>query len=126
MLEGFRGGDGAIGLAFAHGGHSVVQRALCLPPLCDLLTDGVAGWLTRFHGVIPFAAIDDIGRRALKEFAQGAAKRLLNARVIESVDHVLHPCRPFLTLNLEAKMRFPEAQPPAALRINARAIEELN
>src|SRR3989442_9626840 len=46
--------------------------------------------------------------------------------MINSFNHVFDPCRPFLVPNPEAKMRFPEASPPTALRILARAFEELD
>jgi hypothetical protein len=62
----------------------------------------------------------------LEKLAQSAAQRLRDPDILKSLDHVLHPCRPLLLANREAKMRFPEAQPPPALRIVAGAAEELN
>jgi len=45
--------------------------------------------------------------------------------VVESSSHVGQPGLPFSVADLEAQVRFPQAQPPPPLRIFARATEEL-
>ena len=69
--------------------------------------------------------VDNIGGRSLKKPAQGAARWPRDLYIIQSVDHIFHPCIPLLLPDFEAQMRFAQTQPPPALRILAGASQEL-
>src|SRR6202035_5999815 len=60
-------------------------------------------------------------RSGLEEFRKGF-ESMLGQRCV----HVTHPCLPFALADFESPVRFPQAQPPAALRILRRSTQELH
>jgi len=72
------------------------------------------------------ANIDDISGGSIEQTTQCGAQRLFDGHVIENLHHIRHPRLPLPLPDLEAQMRFAQAQPPAALRVLRRASKKLN
>src|SRR5204863_6742352 len=70
--------------------------------------------------------VDHIRGRSLKKPEQRRPDGFLQLRVIERLDHVTHPGVPFLLSDLEAQVRFTQAQPPSLLRVLAGATQKLD
>src|ERR1700689_2995540 len=70
--------------------------------------------------------IDDICGGSLKKVAECAICRRFDGHIVESLHHILHPRIPLRWPDLEAEMRFAEAQPPPALRVLRRGPQELS
>src|SRR5260370_33915004 len=70
-------------------------------------------------------AVHQIRGGLLEEANQRTARRLLEAHVIESLQHIVHPRVSFGLPDLEAQVRFMQAQPPTAAGGLARSTEDL-
>src|SRR5439155_25101601 len=103
--------DHTLRVAAANGGDCLVQDALGVPSPRNFLLTIMDGIWKR----LPL--IDHIRGRPLKELAQGDPHGLADLCVVERLDHVAHPRIPLLTTDLEAQMRFAQADPPAPLRV---------